>query len=126
MIAKIVAIGLTAAILSILLKKYKPEFSLLIGIIAAVAIFFIIAEQLAAVVATLSDFSDKSGVDSGMVGLVLKIIGVAYLSQFGADVCADAGEGAIAKKIELAGKVVILAMTIPVISGLLKLITNLL
>jgi stage III sporulation protein AD len=53
---------------------------------------------------------------------VLKITGIAYISEFGAEICRDAGEGAIASKIEMAGKVIIIALAIPVITSLIDLV----
>jgi len=55
---------------------------------------------------------------------ILKIIGIAYIAEFGAEVCKDAGEGAIASKIELAGKVIIIVLAAPIITSLLDLIVE--
>ena len=53
---------------------------------------------------------------------VLKITGIAYIAEFGAEICRDAGEGAIAAKIEMAGKVIIIALAVPIITSLLDLV----
>ena len=62
---------------------------------------------------------------SGTAILVLKVIGIAYLTQFGAQLCADAGEGTVAAKIELAGKILMMTAAAPVLIGLLELVMGL-
>jgi len=66
--------------------------------------------------------AERAGLESRYLAIVIKIIGVAYLCQFAAELCRDVGEGAIAGKIELAGKVMILTLSMPIIDHLLDLV----
>ena len=66
--------------------------------------------------------AEQAGVAEGYFGIVLKVIGIAYLSQFASQLCADAGEGAVAAKIELAGKALIMAVSIPVLTEVLHVV----
>ena len=75
--------------------------------------------------ALLRETAEQAGVGEGYFSVVLKVIGIAYLTQFGAQLCADAGEGAIASKIELAGKVVMMTVAAPVLTGLLEMVMGL-
>ena len=61
-----------------------------------------------------------------MFGLVIKIIGVGYLVEFGASICSDSGNSSIAEKIILGGKIIIFTMAIPIITSLFEIIMSLL
>ena len=66
----------------------------------------------------IQNLSDKMGVSSKFFGILLKITGIAYLTEFGANVCRDSGESAVASKVELAGKVLIISLSIPILLAL--------
>ncbi len=125
MITRVVGIGLIAAILSLLLRDRFKEAGILIGIGAFVALFFVVLEPLTEVIGTLYGIAERGG-DNGTLGVILRVIGIAYITQFASSLCADAGEKAIAGKIELAGKIIILFYTIPIITAILDLVIGLL
>ena len=104
-ILQIVGLGIIASILIVILKSQRPDMAIQVSIITGIVIFILIANKLSAVLSLLSSFSAKANIDMSYMGILLKIIGIAYISEFGAEVCKDAGEGSIASKIELAGKV---------------------
>ncbi len=122
---RIIALGLIGVIFAVMLKKDNPQISLLVSVVAGILIFFSICTPLSGLIALLRDAADKAGVSSGYFEIVLKVIGIAYLAQFGAQLCADAGEGAVAAKVELAGKILIMAASAPVLTALLELVMNL-
>lgn len=122
---RIIALGLIGVIFAVMLKKENPQISLLVSVVAGIMIFFSICTPLSGLIAILRDAAEKAGVSSGYFGIVLKVIGIAYLAQFGAQLCADAGEGAVAAKVELAGKILIMAASAPVLTALLELVMNL-
>lgn len=121
---KILGIGMTAAVLAVLVKGYKPELAIQISLAAAVLIFVMAVPYLRSTVAMFQDIAAQVGIDSRFIGIVVKIIGIAYLAQFGAELCKDAGEGAIASKIELAGKLIIMTMSMPIMYKLLALVND--
>ncbi|MCX7923268.1 MAG: stage III sporulation protein AD [Clostridia bacterium] len=121
-ILQIVGIGIVATILIAVLKTQRPEISLQVSILTGVVIFLLVASKLSAIISILDSYSKKVNIDTVYLATLLKIIGIAYIAEFGAEVCKDAGEGAIASKIELAGKVVIVALAVPIITSLLELI----
>lgn len=123
-IIQIVATGIIGAILSITLKKYNPEISSLIGIATGVIIFIFIAGRLSEVLNLLREMADTAGIDMTYLAIVLKVIGIAYIAEFGVQLCLDAGEGSIASKIELAGKVLIMVVSAPVLLALMDLVMN--
>jgi len=121
-IAQIVAAGIISVILIITMRKQNAEFALLISIMASVIIFFMLMPFLGQAVGLLKDIAGLMDTNVQYVGLILKIIAIAYIAEFGAQICADAGESAIASKIELGGKVLIMIASAPVLFGLVDLI----
>ncbi|MDR1000542.1 MAG: stage III sporulation protein AD [Clostridiales bacterium] len=123
-IAQIVAVGIVSLILIIAIKKQSAEYALLISIMASVIIFFMLLPYLTQAVGLLENIAALVDSDNQYVGLILKIIAIAYIAEFGAQICADAGENAIASKIELGGKVMILITSTPILYGLISLVAS--
>lgn len=121
-IMQIVGLGLIAAIAAVILRTVKPEISFQISIAAGIIIFLLVAGKISAVVRLLESYNEKANIDMVYFKTLLKIIGIAYIAEFGSEICQDAGEGAIAAKIELAGKVIIVVLAIPIVTSLLDLI----
>ena len=121
-ILQIVGLGIIATIIITVLKAQRPEIALQVSILTGVVIFILIANKLSAVISLLSSYSRRTNIDMSYLTVLLKIIGIAYISEFGAEVCKDAGETAIASKIELAGKVTIIILAVPIVTSLLDLL----
>lgn len=109
-----------------MLKEQKPVFAFLLTVFVGVMIFLILIGQIERIITMLKQLAVNSGLDMIYVETILKIIGIAYISEFGAQISKDAGQGAIASKIELAGKVLILLMAIPIITAIIKTVLGLL
>lgn len=124
-ILKIVGIGIVTCISSILVKQIKPEFNILIIICGCVLILLCIINGLNTVFKGFSGISKLLKIDNEMLKTIIKIIGVGYIVEFGASICNDSGHTAVAEKIVLAGKISILAMCIPIISSLFKILLEL-
>ncbi len=124
-IIQIVCIGIIAVVLASILKTQRPEIALQVSIVTGILIFIIVIVKLSAVIDFLQTFSKKADIDSTYINILLKIVGIAYIAEFGAEVCKDAGESSIASKIELAGKVTIVILAVPIISSLLDLVVKL-
>lgn len=124
-IIKIVAIGLISLVTIIILKQYKPEFAIYISIITGLIIIYMVINRLEGIINLLKSISNKSGINNQFLELLLKITGIAFLAEFAINLCKDAGENAIASKIEIGSKVVIVSMSIPIISSLLEIISKL-
>ena len=125
-IIKIIAVGLIAVIIVIIIKQYKPEFAIYVSIITGAIILYMIFGKLQGIINLLQNISSKAGVNSQFLSLLLKITGITFLAEFAINICKDAGEGAIASKIEIGSKVIIVSMSIPIISSLLDVILKLL
>lgn len=119
-IFKIVLIGISGGMISLFLREYKREYAVLAALVTAVLVLNYSADCIISVIESIRYITEKSGVDIKYFTLVLKVVGVAYISQFGGELLRDCGENAVASKVELAGKVFILYLTIPIISSFLN------
>ena len=124
-IVKIIGVGLTALIIVVILKQYKPEYAMYASLIAGTIIIFLVMERISAIITLLTNLSNKTGINAEYLKILLQITGIAILTEFAVSVCKDSGESAIASKIDLGGKVIVISMSIPIISALLEVILKL-
>ena len=123
-ILQIVAVGLIGTILSVALKKESGQFSLFIGLVTGIVIFFFLVDYLERVISILSQMTENTGINRGYFNIIIKIIGISYIAKFAAELSKDAGEGAISTKIDLAGKILIAVSAIPIIMALIEMMNN--
>lgn len=83
-------------------------------------------DKLTSVINLIKSITDKSGINNQFLSVILKITGIAFLTEFAVSVCNDSGESAIASKIEIGSKAIIIFLSIPIISNLLQIITKIL
>ena len=121
-IVKIIGVGLTALIIIVILKQYKPEFAMYASIFAGAIIIFLVMDKITAIINLLTNLSNKTGINAEYLKILLKITGIAILTEFAVSICKDSGESAIASKIDFGGKVIVISMSIPIISALLEII----
>ena len=122
---QVIGIGMTAVLLILVVKRSHPELAVQITIVVAGIVFFLVLDKLRMIIELFTEMAKRAGIGEMYLIILLKIIGISYLVEFGAQVCRDAGEGAIASKIELAGKVMILVMAVPIIAFALDTILRL-
>ena len=124
-IVKAAAVGVVGAILAVTLREYKKEFALFIGIASGIVILGLLLESIREIGALLSAMTRTAGINGEYVAIMAKIIVISYICEFAAQFCSDAGEKAIGSKIELAGRILILSASVPIIRDLFELITSL-
>lgn len=125
-IAQVVAIGLVAVALLSVLRPQRPEMAVLLSTAAGAVILLMVLGRVGTVLELLRQMALKANVNFEYLNVVLKIIGVAWLAELGAQVARDAGEGAVAAKVELAGKVIILALAVPIFTAVMELVLKML
>ncbi|TXK83418.1 stage III sporulation protein AD [Paenibacillus sp. N3.4] len=125
-IIQIVGLGLIVTILSLIIKEQKPMFAFLLAAFAGIMIFLFLIGKISSVIQVLEDLAQKSSINMVFLKTILKIIGVAYIAEFGAQIVRDAGQESIASKIELSGKVLIMVMAIPIITVIVETVVKLL
>lgn len=125
-IAKVVAVGLITVVATIIVKQVKPEIAILITIAGSVIILILTVQMLQNVFAGFMGIFNKTGVGNSLFVPVLKIVGIGYLCEFGANLCVDGGCSSIADKILFCGKITILVISLPIINSVIDVIVGLL
>lgn len=121
-IFQIIGVGFVSTILAIILRKQRPEIAFAIPVVATVIIVISVAPHIENVITIFENIAESAGIENNYIKIVIKIIGVAYICQFSAELCKDAGETAIASKIEFGGKIIILSLSAPILYSLLDLV----
>ena len=125
-VIKIIGIGLIALILIIILKQYKPEFVIYVSLIAGALILTLTFSKISGIIELINSLSSKVSINQEFIKLLIKITGIAILTEFAVSICKDTGETAIASKIDIGGKVIMVSMSVPIIAGLLETIIKIL
>ncbi|MYL47997.1 stage III sporulation protein AD [Halobacillus litoralis] len=123
-IIQIVSLGLVAALLILLLKEHKSSVAFLLLLFTVIILFLTILDQVRHIFALLSYMAGKAQVEPVYFKTILKIIGIAYIAEFGAQLIRDAGLNSLASKVELAGKLFILMLAIPIVTAVIETILN--
>ena len=122
---KVVGFGIVARVLLVVLKEEKKEMAIMLSIAAGVLLLVYIVSKVTPVVDMLNSMINNSGINKDFLVIILKITGIAYVVEFGKNICLDAGQSAIATKIEMAGKVIIVTLSLPLITSLVNVLTGL-
>lgn len=125
-IFKIVAVGLITCVATMMIKPIRSDFAVVIAIASGIIIIFLIVGYLTDVVSAFKAIISSTGLDASLYKLLLKILGVAYLLEFTASICADTGNTSLGDKILLGGKIVLMVMALPIIVSILDIVTGLL
>lgn len=121
---KIMGIGILGVMFIVIIKEYKPEFAIYISIACTVLILSIVFDKLKTIIDFIQGLTSKSKIDNEMIKIILKITGISLLIEFAVSLCKDCNVNAIANKIDLAGKAIIISMSIPIISKTLESLIN--
>ncbi|MFZ7120628.1 MAG: stage III sporulation protein AD [Eubacteriaceae bacterium] len=124
-IFQIVIIGILATVLIVLVKNYNPEYQIFLSIVTGIIILFFIYSYLEPILESFKLLWSRIDINSEYFGVILKVISVAYITEFGSQICKDAGEKSIGMKIELAGKVIIIYLSVPIVFALINFMINL-
>lgn len=125
-IIQIVGVAIVVTLLVLVLKEQKPVFAFMLAMFAGVLIFLSIVVHVSDVFRSLQDLAVKAKIEGIFFTTIIKIIGIAYITEFGAQITKDAGQGALASKIELAGKVLIMLLAVPIIITIIDTVIKLL
>ncbi|HHK5531956.1 TPA: stage III sporulation protein AD [Bacillus mobilis] len=119
---QIVGLGLVATFLAAVLNQHKSSITSLFIVFVGSVMFLLLIDQIHSILQMIERIASEAKVSNVYVETLLKIIGIAYIAEFGAQITKDAGQGAIASKIELAGKILILVMAIPILTVVIETI----
>lgn len=123
---QIVGLCIVTTILVVLIREDRPEIALQMSIVVGVIIFLRMINQILVVIEYLKNLSLRANINNLYITTVFKIIGIAYIAEFGSQVCKDAGSFSIASKIEFSAKIFILVLSFPVLIAVMDLIIKIL
>ena len=125
-IFQLVGIAFITAIAALILKQTKPELAFAVTIAGSVILLLFVFEILRGSVSIFGEIAGNTGIDSSLVKVLLKMVGIGYLVEFSAGILTDFGQGSVADKLIFCGKVIILVLAIPILQSVLALIKQLL
>lgn len=121
LILKVVSVAVIAVFLSIIVRHYRAEYSIFIALGAAVIIWAMLSDTLEKMLDSMRVLLSGTGIDNDYISIVFKSLGICILTQIASDICRDCGESALATKTELAGKIVILTVAMPMITSIAQI-----
>lgn len=124
-VIKVVGFAIISTVLIIVIKEERKEFAILLTVICAIGIMAYAMSKMSGVIEMLDTLTSKSNINKEFLTIILKVTGIAYIVEFGKNVCSDAGQSAIATKLEMAGKVIIVVLSFPLINALLTVLSGL-
>lgn len=124
-IIKVVGFAIFATMLVVILKDEKKEFAVALSVIAGVMLLLFCISKIDPIINMLYELVEKSGINSSFLVIILKVIGIAYLVELGKNICQDAGQSAIATKLEMAGKIIVVSISLPIFTSLISLLVEL-
>ena len=122
---KIVGFAIIAVVLVIVIKNQRPEIALILTIFASLSILLFAIYKMSDIVNVLNELVNVSGINKDFLTIIIKVTAIAYIVEFGKNICVDAGQTAIATKLEIAGKVIIVTLSLPLVSSLVSILTGL-
>ncbi len=125
-IISLAGVGIISAVLCVIIRQHRPDAALGVSIACGILVLAAVMKMLAPSVEVLSSLADRAGISGEFSAVLLKALAICYITQLSADACRDAGEGAIAAKLELAGRAALALITLPVFTALADEITKLL
>lgn len=119
-IAQIVGLALVTTIMLIILRQEKPVMALILSIVFSIVIFTFMMGKMASIINVMKELVRQAEINYFFLATILKILGVAYLGEFAAAICQDAGEQAVARKVEFACKIIIAVLALPIMIAILE------
>ncbi|NLX01457.1 MAG: stage III sporulation protein AD [Syntrophomonadaceae bacterium] len=119
-IAQIVGLALVTTIMLLILRQEKPVLAVLLSIVFSIIIFTLMMGKMASILNVMRELTRRAEVNYFFFATILKILGVAYLAEFAVAICQDAGEQAVAKKVEFASKIIIAVLALPIMIAILE------
>ncbi|MDD2621157.1 MAG: stage III sporulation protein AD [Syntrophomonadaceae bacterium] len=119
-IPQVVGLALLTTILLLILRQEKPVMAVILSIVFSIVVFIFMMEKMASIIEVMQELTHRAQINYFFMATILKILGVAYLGEFAAAICQDAGEQAVARKVEFAAKIIIAVLSLPIMIAILE------
>jgi stage III sporulation protein AD len=121
-LAGVMFFGIAAALTAVMLKQGKSEYSMFVITAAVLFLFWLVLSQMQTIVDTIRQMQTYIYLDDEYLNILIKIVGICYLTQFAADLCKDCGYQSLANQLQIFGKISVLAVSMPVVLSLMETI----
>ena len=125
-IIRIAFIGIIAGVLVVTVRQKQPELGMQVGIVAGLIIFIYVLDYIVTAVDYVKNIVNSYHIPIDGITIVLKIVGIAYICEFAVHTLKDTGENALAAKVEIAGRVFIVVLSLPVLSSFMNMVIGIL
>lgn len=125
-VLRLAAIGIVGAILAVTVQQQKKELALVLTVAAGALLLWEASQYLQKILEGLKQMAAEAGLASDHIKLLLKLMAISYVVEFGSEVCKDAGQQSLAAKIQLGGKLMMAALALPIFQSLMEVVTELL
>lgn len=123
---KIIGVGFLGLITTVILKEYKKEYAIYASLICGSLILLYSMGTIKSILEFSINVVSNSKYNNAFIKIILKITGIAILTEYAVSICKDLGENSIANKIDFASKIIVVSLSIPIISNTLEILTELL
>lgn len=121
---QIIAVAIVSVVITMLVKQYRPEYAVVMQLVTGAVLLFLLAGNIKEAVSGIKTIAEASSYPKEYSVIMIKALGLCIVTQLGADTCRDAGETALATKVELAGKITVVVMAMPLFNAALKIIAS--
>lgn len=121
----IIGVTVIGAVITLFLKQYRPELSILISIAISIFVLFCCVGYIVPIFSQIKKMVSNLNINTQNIEVLLKSIGICYLAQFASEICRDAGQTSISTKVELVGKILVCAAALPLFKNLIDVIQSL-
>lgn len=119
-------LAIVTVLLILSIKELKPDFAVLISTVFGIIIILYLVNPISETLSAFSDIAQRSGIKNEILSSLAKVVGISFIAEFAASICNDAGQTSIASKVESAGRIIILALALPIITDMLDSIFSIL
>ena len=123
---KIISIAIITCVACLIVRPIRADFAIFISIVGGIIVLFYSVSYLSQIFDVFNNIFNISGINTSLYSIILKVIGIGYLTEFTAGICNDTGNSSLGDKVLLGGKIVILFMAIPIVTSILQIVVELL
>ncbi len=116
----LIALCIITALLALTLRGQRPEFAMLLSLGCGIFVLLALMGQMKEIITGLEKIMSGLSEQSGLTAIILKALGICIVAELGSQCCRDAGEAAIAAKVELVAKAALVLMSMPVFTSLME------
>lgn len=118
-VTAVCVVCVSAAVLSVMLKQYKPEYALIVSVVSGAVTLLVCLAAVMPLLDKLRESIGSLGNCEYCISILIKSLGICYITQFASDACSDCGEKSLANKIEIAAKVSIALLALPLVEQII-------